>query len=122
MIPLKLCACAALFRRILIAALLLALPFGLPAQLQSKSHTDTNTSSTPQVLIKTTAVTSSSVTVSVNIPGKPEKFSAHLNGKDVSSRFSPASCDGATCKTVTLAQPDGFQVEKMYSPSMRAME
>ncbi len=98
--------------RIAYLASLLALITGLQAQSPSTSNSNANVSSVPQVKITTTAVTSSSATISVSIPGTPQKFSAHLNGKDVSSRFAAASCDGATCKTATLTQADGLSTIK----------
>src|SRR5271170_2205684 len=98
--------------RIAFLASLFALITGLQAQSPSTSNSNTNVSSVPQVKITTTAVTSSSATISVSIPGTPQRFSAHLNGKDVSSRFAAASCDGATCKTATLTQADGLSTIK----------
>jgi hypothetical protein len=105
-------------RWILNATLLFVLPLGLNAQSRPTTQSGINASSS-QVQIMTTASTDSSASVRVSIPGTPEKFSAHLNGKDVSSRFSSVSCDGATCKTATFTQADGFRTE--FSPSMRAM-
>jgi hypothetical protein len=98
--------------RIAVVASLIVFTSGLPAQSLSTSNSNTSVSSVPLVQIKTTSTTSDSVSISVSIPGTPQKFSAHLNGKDVSSRFAAASCDGATCKTATLTQADGLSTIK----------
>jgi hypothetical protein len=98
-------------RWILNATLLFVLPLGLNAQSRPTTQSGINASSS-QVQIMTTASTDSSASVRVSIPGTPDKFSAHLNGKDVSSRFSSVNCDGATCKAATFTQADGFRTEK----------
>ena len=94
---------------ILAATSLLALPLNLGAQVKSGADT---AAAPALVQIRTTAVSADSATVALSIPGTPEKFSAHLNGKDVSSRFSAADCNGAACKTATLTHADGLRTEK----------
>src|ERR1700733_482268 len=81
------------------------------AEPQTQSQVQSTT--TPmQVQIKVTNVTAQSVSVNIRIPGAVGDIKVHLNGRDVSSRFSPANCNGATCETATLAEADGFRVAK----------
>jgi hypothetical protein len=98
--------------RIFAAASLLALPFGLQAQSQSQPQSGTNAQTGSQIQIRATAVTNSSVSVSIRIPQAGDGVKIHLNGKDVSSLFSPADCEGATCKTATLTLADGLSAKK----------
>jgi Bacterial Ig-like domain (group 3) len=98
--------------RIAIVASLIALTSGLQAQSPSPSNSNTNVSSVPQLKITNTALTSDSASISISMPETPAKFSVHLNGKDVSSRFSSADCKDAICKTATLTQADGFTPQK----------
>src|SRR5580692_9428143 len=80
---------------------------GIESQAQAQSQAKTTTASA-QVQIKVTDVTPQSALVNVRIPGPAEDIKIHLNGKDVSSHFSPADCNGATCETATLDEADGF--------------
>ncbi|RSL19040.1 Ig-like domain-containing protein [Edaphobacter aggregans] len=81
------------------------------AQPQTQSQVQSTT--TPmQVQIKATNVTAQSVLVNIRIPGSAGDVKIHLNGREVSSRFSAADCYGATCETATLAEADGFRVAK----------
>src|SRR5580698_4057397 len=95
-----------------VAVSLLAFTFGATAQTPSQAPSNKNAVSSPQLQIKATAITTNSVTINVAIPGTPPKFLVELNGHDVSSHFSPASCDGATCKSAVLTQVDGLRSEK----------
>lgn len=71
---------------------MVVVPFGLEAQSQSSSQPDTSAGLASRVQIKTAADGGDvSVTVSARVPGTPERFSAHLNGKNVSSRLSVRS-------------------------------
>jgi len=84
---------------------------GIESQAQTPSQVQSNTTPT-QVQIKVTNVTAQSASVNIRNPGSAGDTKIHLNGKDVSSRFSPADCNGATCETATLAEADGFRVAK----------
>lgn len=90
------------------AILLTVLSSGLNAQSKQADGAP----SASQVQIRTTAISAGSVTISVTIPGTPDKFVAHLNGKDVTSAFTGAQCDGGTCKTAVLTQADGLNTRK----------
>jgi hypothetical protein len=81
------------------------------AQAQMQSQVQSNTATT-QLQIKITNVTAQNASVSIRIPGSAGDIKVHLNGKDVSSRFSPADCNGATCETATLAEADGLRTAK----------
>src|SRR6202042_3814182 len=81
------------------------------AQPQTQSQVQ-STITPMQVQIKVTNVTAQSFLVNIRIPGSAGDVKVHLNGRDVSSRFSAADCNGATCETATLAEADGFRVAK----------
>jgi Bacterial Ig-like domain (group 3) len=84
---------------------------GIQSHAQTQSQVQSTASGT-QVQIKVTDVTSQSAQLNIRIPGPTGDLKIHLNGKDVSSRFSPADCNGATCETATLAEVDGFRTGK----------
>src|ERR1700744_1725506 len=84
---------------------------GFESQAQTQPQVQATTAPT-QVQIKVTDVTPQSASVNVRIPGPAGDVKIHLNGKDVSSRFSPADCNGSTCETATLAEVDGFRTAK----------
>lgn len=80
---------------------------------QSQTQSQVQSTTTPmQVQIKVTNVNAQSVSVNIQVPGSAGDVKIHLNGRDVSSRFSAADCNGATCETATLAEADGFRVAK----------
>src|SRR5580692_5826943 len=84
---------------------------GIQSHAQTQSQVQSTASGT-QVQIKVTDVTSQSAQLNIRIPGPTGDLKIHLNGRDVSSRFSPADCNGATCETATLAEVDGFRTGK----------
>src|SRR5580704_13568782 len=94
-----------------LASLLMTAFAGIESQAQTQVQVQSGTTST-QIQIKVTNVTAQSVSVNIRIPGAVGDIKVHLNGRDVSSRFSTADCDGATCETATLAEADGFRVAK----------
>lgn len=98
--------------RFLAGVCLMPLCIGANAQSRPKTPgTDSSTLVSP-IQIRTTTTTSNSVDVVVTIQGTQEKFSAHLNGKDVSNLFSSSSCKESICKAATLTQADGLVSQK----------
>ena len=92
-------------------SLLMTALAGIESKAQTPSQAQSNTTLS-QVQIKVADVTSQNASVSIRIPGSTGDIKVHLNGKDVSSRFSPVGCDGATCETATLTEADGLRAAK----------
>jgi len=92
-------------------SLLMTALAGLESKAQTPSQAPSNTTPS-QVQIKVTNVTAQGASVNIRIPGSAGDIKVHLNGTDVSSRFSLTVCDGATCETATLTEADGFRAAK----------
>lgn len=84
---------------------------GLVLQAQTPSWPRPATIPT-QVQISVKNVTTQSASVNIQIPGSVRDIKVHLNGIEVSSRFSSVDCNGSTCETARLAQDDGFRAAK----------
>lgn len=93
---------------------LIAFSFGFQAEAQQPSKAGVSTAPAEQIQIQATNITSDSASIRIKIPGSADNLKIHLNGQDVSSRFSSTStdCNGATCETGVLTRADGFHPEK----------
>jgi len=84
---------------------------GIASQAQTQSHGQSSNTPT-QARINVTNVTTQGASVNIRIPGSASDIKVHLNGNDVSSRFSPTDCDEATCETAMLVEADGLRAAK----------
>jgi len=98
------------YLRIMSLALLLAGSF--PSQAQAQSDNPSPTTATTQIQIQASAVAADSTSITLKVPGSASNLKVHLNGDDVSSRFSQADCEGATCMTAKLTATDGLSGSK----------
>lgn len=79
----------------------------LPSSLLGQAKTSEDIQINAEVVSTDTA----QVTLKLQAGGVGN-VTVRLNGKDVTSRFSPSSCAGATCRTATLTAADGLVAAK----------
>ena len=61
-------------------------------------------------------------TVQLQLPANvnAESLAVTLNGKDISSRFSTASCGASTCMQATVGASDGYAIKNVLSAHVRS--